>query len=123
VNLKLDENIGRRGRDMLEHADHDVATVQEQSMNSTDDRTLIQHCRDELRGLVTMDLDFSNPLIFDPSQYAGIAVLRLPRNATAQHLLRAVQTLITALKGDSFVGKLWIVEIGRIRIYQQETEQ
>jgi hypothetical protein len=108
---------------MLVHADHDVATVQEQSMNSTDDRALIQHFRDEIRGLVTMDLDFSNPLIFDPPQYAGIAVLRLPRNAADQHLLRAIQTLITALKGDSFVGKFWIVEIGRIRIYQQETEQ
>jgi hypothetical protein len=32
--------------------------------------------RDTIR-LVTLDLDFSNPLLFKPSEYSGIAALRL----------------------------------------------
>jgi predicted nuclease of predicted toxin-antitoxin system len=123
VKLKLDENIGTRGRELLVQAGHDVATVAEQELCSASDPLLIQRCREEQRGIVTLDRDFSNPLIFNPSDYPGISVLRLPRKATHRHLLDAIRTLIGALERDRLAGKLWIVEIGRIRIYQQDIEE
>ncbi|WP_448596809.1 DUF5615 family PIN-like protein, partial [Thermoleptolyngbya sp.] len=52
---------------------------------------------EEERCLVTLDLDFSNPLSFDPTQYSGIAVLQLPNQASHQDLLDAILTLIGAL--------------------------
>lgn len=123
MKLKLDENIGDRGIDLLVQAGHDVATVAEEELFSASDPVLIQRCRAEQRGIVTLDLDFSNPLIFNPSDYPGISVLRLPRKATHRNLLDAIRTLIGALERDTLAGKLWIVEIGRIRIYQQNVEE
>jgi len=35
---------------------------------------------------VTQDLDFANPLVFKPEDYAGIAVLRLPSHPAAADL-------------------------------------
>jgi hypothetical protein len=74
----------------------------------------------EQRAIVTLDRDFSNPLIFNPSDYPGISVLRLPRKATPRHLLDAIRTLIGALELDTLAGELWIVEIGRIRLHQRD---
>ncbi|MGF1513758.1 MAG: DUF5615 family PIN-like protein [Elainellaceae cyanobacterium] len=78
MKLKLDENIGQRGKKILVEAGRSVATIIEQNMTSAPETTVIQVCREEKRCLVTLDLDLSNPLRYKPSQYSGIAVLRLP---------------------------------------------
>ena len=118
MKLKLDENLGVRGRELLRQAGHGVSTVAEQGLCSTTDRTLIEVCRTEGRCLVTLDLDFANPLVFKPSEYAGIAVLRLPAKPGPQDLLDAMRTLNAALTTRSIEGKIWIVQRGRIREYQ-----
>lgn len=120
MSLKLDENLGTRGRDLFLLAGHDVATVPEQGLCSATDTTLIDICRSERRCLVTLDLDFSNPLRFKPSDYAGIAVLRLPAKPTPDDLFDLVRTLIGGLAQQNIEGQLWIVQRGRIRVYQQE---
>ena len=50
-----------------------------QQMESAPDTVVIEACRREGRALVTLDLDFANPLDYRPSEYTGIAVLRCPR--------------------------------------------
>jgi hypothetical protein len=122
MKFKLDENIGQRGKLLLIEAGHDVSTVLEQNLTSAPDTEVIEVCRQEGRGLVTLDLDFSNPIRFDPSLYAGIAVLRLPARSTPRDLLDAIATLINALKAQDIRGQLWIIQRGQIRIYQQEGE-
>ncbi len=67
---------------------------------------------------MTLDLDFSNPFIFVPSEYSGIAVLRLPKRSNHQDLIELMQTLIKGLKDNNIEGKLWIVQKGAIRIYE-----
>jgi predicted nuclease of predicted toxin-antitoxin system len=120
VKLKLDENLGVRGQRILQTAGYDVCTVAEQSLQQVEDRQLIGRCQAEARCLVTLDLDFANPLLFLPSQYFGIAVLRLPNKPSAADLYRAIETLAAALAKDSIEGKLWIIEAGRVRIYQEK---
>lgn len=107
MRLKLDENLGRVAVEMLRQADHDVTTVSEQGMRGAPDRSVIEMCRAEGRCLVTLDLEFGNPLIFRPSNYHGVAVLRLPRGATPRGLSDGVRTLIGGLQRDSIEGKLW----------------
>ena len=97
MKFKLDENLGSRGAATLREGGHDVATVAEQRMTSAPDPELVQVCGREGRCLVTLDLDFANPLRFRPADYAGIVVLRARTRPTATALVDLVKTLAEAV--------------------------
>lgn len=118
MKLKLDENLGLRARDLLTSAGHDVCTVPAQDLCSATDEDVAARCRVEARGIVTLDLDFANPLRFPPSQHHGIAVLRGPARMSAGALDRLLATFIGALGTLPFAGALWIVEEGRVRVFE-----
>jgi hypothetical protein len=118
MRLKLDENLGRRAAELLRGRGHDVQTVPDEQLGAAADEVVIRACRAERRCLVTLDLDFGNPLLFAPTEYAGIAVLRLPRKPSPSDLLETVETLVGALAREDPGGRLWIVQKGRIRVYQ-----
>jgi predicted nuclease of predicted toxin-antitoxin system len=123
VRIKLDENLGNRGAELFRRAGHDVATVPGQHLSGASDHELIDVCRREGRCLVTLDLDFSNPLVFKPWQYPGIAVLRLPHGAMEHELWDACGVLVRGLQVSPITGRLWIVHGGRIREYRPETTE
>jgi hypothetical protein len=58
--------------------------------------------------------------VFDPRKYHGIAVLRLPPKARFADILSAGRTLVDHLRKADPNGKLWVVQVGRLREYQQE---
>ena len=120
MKLKLDENLGERGKLALNVAGHEVCTVLMQDLASATDHELLQRCTAEGRALVTLDLDFANPLVFPPALHAGIAVLRLPRHATNADLDRVIATLAGALRSQPLASQLWIVEATRVRVYEPE---
>lgn len=118
MKLKLDENLGRIIADVFRSAGHDTRTVREQGIAGAMDRKVIGICQSEQRCLVTLDLDFANPLLFDPAEYPGIAVIRLPPRLSHHDLVDACHTLMAGLEKGDIAGKLWIVQKGRIREYQ-----
>lgn len=122
MKIKLDENLGRRPFELFQSAGHDVSSVSSQKVCGAADIEIIQLCRREQRALVTLDLDFGNPLLLRPSEYSGIAILRPSKPLSSPHLEDLCRTLLEALGREDLHAKLWIVEPGRVRIYQEETD-
>lgn len=118
MKLKLDENLGLRGRDLLTAAGHDVCTVPQQDLCGATDEEVARRCAEEGRAVITLDLDFANPLRFPPELHHGIAVLRGPARMNQMALERLLQTLIGAMQSQPLDGHLWIVEEGRVRVFE-----
>ena len=126
MKLKLDENVDLRVVTFLRLAGHDVETVPNQGLTSAPDVELINVCRQEERCLVTADRGFGNRMRFNPSEYAGIVVIRLTSRANFTEWREAIETLILGLEQAEVFGKLWIIRQGTIQEYQptelEETE-
>ncbi|MEH2135040.1 MAG: DUF5615 family PIN-like protein [Nostoc sp.] len=118
MKLKLDENIDLRVVTLLQLAGHDVATVPGQGLSSAPDPEVIDVCRREGRCLVTCDRGFGNRLKYNPSNYSGIVIIRLPSRYTFADWREAIETLITGLEAADVTGKLWIIGNGNIQEYQ-----
>ena len=117
MKIKLDENIGRRGVELLKIAGHDVMTVRDQNLQGARDETVFKVCADEGRVLVTLDHDFGQVLRFLPEHSAGIVVLEPGARATLQTLLDRLRDFLTFAEAQSPTGALWIIEPGRIRVH------
>lgn len=120
MKLKLDENLGQSTAKQLLEAGFDVTTVAEQNMRGSSDDVLIEVCRSEHRCLVTLDMGFANPFLFQPANYAGIAVIRLPKGQLSEDLLSAINTLINGLRTKTIEGQLWVIHKNRIRQYKHD---
>lgn len=115
MRCKLDENLGASVHRRLAAAGHDVSTVVLQEMSGAPDVSVFQRCAAEGRTLVTCDLDFANPFVFDPRPTAGVVVLRLPKAHGPSDLAGLVDELIAALEQHSVNGDLWVVSSRGIR--------
>lgn len=120
MKIKLDENLGNATAQIFRDAGYDAETVRQEGLAGADDRRVIEICQSEKRCLVTLDMDFSNPFVFDPTKYHGIAVLRIPANPSYQDILDFSRTLLAGLSNNDIHGKLWIVQRHQIRIYQPQ---
>jgi predicted nuclease of predicted toxin-antitoxin system len=112
---KLDENLDP-GAGLLSTEGDDADTVLSEGLSGTTDELLFEECNRAGRTLVTLDLDFSNPLRFPPAASEGIVIVRPPR-----HTMPAVRITLSSalpeLRRRTLTGRLWIVEPGRIRVY------
>jgi len=123
VKFKLDENFGTRTQELFRVAGHDVQTVRGQEIQGCLDQHLYEVCCTEQCCLVTLDLDFTDVTRFPPTSASGIVVIRVPRNPSLALLEQLVRQFLQALTQMPVEKKLWIVEIGRIRIHQSEAEE
>jgi predicted nuclease of predicted toxin-antitoxin system len=118
VKIKIDENLGHAAAQALRSGGHDVATVFEQDMTSSPDMDVYAVCRAEERVLVTLDTDFSNPITYPPEGGPGIAVLRAGEPESGALIRACLSQLVKHLAARSIEGRLWIVEINRVREYR-----
>lgn len=62
MKFKLDENFGTRTQHIFRSAGYDIQTVRDQGLEACSDRQLYETCCSENRCLVTLDLDFADPI-------------------------------------------------------------
>jgi predicted nuclease of predicted toxin-antitoxin system len=123
VKIKLDENIGRSGANLLREFGHDVSTVHDQQLSGCPDDHLFQKCIAEMRTLITLDRDFGHVPRFPPQQSAGIVILELGGSGSQQALLDRLRDFLAVAYTRSVSSELWIVEPGRVRVrLQKDTE-
>jgi predicted nuclease of predicted toxin-antitoxin system len=121
MNFKLDENFGACAQRIFQEYGHSVETVRSQKLEGCADSELYVVCCSEGRCLVMLDLDFADVLRFPPEQGGGIVVIRVPQNPSLVLLERLVRQFLQMLAQMSVAQRLWIVEVGRIRVYQERT--
>jgi predicted nuclease of predicted toxin-antitoxin system len=118
VKVKLDANLGVRGRRLFHDAGHDVSTAEGQGLALASDETLIAACAGEGRALVTLDTDFANAMRYPPTRYAGIVVVRTTPKATSSDIEAALGALLQAVGDSRIEGRLLIADpTGREREY------
>ena len=117
MKIKLDENVDIRIISQLRLSGYDVATVQGQNLISAPDYKVIEVCHSESRCLITNDRDFGNRLKYNPANYSGIVVIRLPPQPSFDDWKSAIDTLIQRLENADVIGKLWIVKENKIQEY------
>ena len=98
MKFKLDENLGSRTAGIIAESGHDVKTIAQEKLSGTSDERLYDICIAEGRCLISLDLDASRV----PGLLTGL-----------------VRGLLTALQTASIAGRLWVVEAGRIRVYEE----
>jgi predicted nuclease of predicted toxin-antitoxin system len=120
MKVKLDENLGNRGAQILRDGGCDVATVLEQDLCSSADPTLLEVSRVEGRVLVTLDKDFTNTVRFRPGRFPGIVVLRLSEPLRREDIDDGLRRVLALALTRSPHGRLWIVDDHRIREFGED---
>jgi predicted nuclease of predicted toxin-antitoxin system len=115
MRVKLDENMPRRARELLENLGWDVHDVHEEGLASAPDNAVWSACERERRTLITLDTDFSDVRRLDAASPSGIVLLR-PRTQSIDAIVECLNGAIRALDSEPIRGNLWMVEPDRIRI-------
>ena len=118
MRLKLDENLGARDAEWLRAQDHDADTVVDEHLSGATDEHVHAAAASANRCLVTLDLDFSDPIRFPPAQTAGTIVLR-PHVPSVAMIRLLLTEAIAFASTESPDGKICIVEAGRVRVWEQ----
>jgi len=119
VRFKLDENLDLRLVSLIEEGGHDVDSVHGEGLSGSSDEVVYEACVRDRRILISLDLDFANPIRFPPAATPGIIVVRPPRPVLPQ-IRATLAAALPDLQTRQLDGRLWIVEPGRIRVYDPD---
>jgi len=114
--IKLDENVADSVCHVLRAAGHDVAMARDEQLAGVDDARVLVVAVSEGWAFVTFDLHFSDVRRHQPAGTPGILVLRL-RDQTLVPIRRAATVLAKLLFDQPLLGRLWILDEQRLRIW------
>ena len=115
MKLKLDENISRHLKPVLENVNHDVLTVSDQGLLSQNDTTIGKAAKTEGRMLLTLDLEFGDLRKYPPGRHPGIILFR-PRSFGPLAVNRFVEGFVRDTDLDQFSGCVVVVDPSRVRV-------
>jgi len=113
----VDGDLPRSTKILLQQYKHEVVDVRDVNLRGAKDYQIAGFARANSLCLLTGDFDFSDVRNYPPSEYAGLVVLKLPKNATASLTIKIVESFLQREEITAKItGKLVIVEPGRVRI-------
>jgi hypothetical protein len=117
VQFLLDANLSPGMVALFHERGHEAIHVDDVSAAGSRDHVIAALAHEHRRCLITGDFDFADIREFEPRHFSGIVVLTAPRGTGAPYLKRLVLEFLDRLPTlGSLVGKLVIVELGRIRV-------
>ena len=115
MKFKIDENLPLESAKMLRDAGYDAETVRDEGLEGKPDSRIYSVCLEESRILITLDVGFSNILVYPPGKHAGVIVLRLS-NQSKQSVLGKIKQLLLAFKQAGPNESTWIIDDNKLRI-------
>jgi len=115
VRVKLDENLSRAHRLILEDSGHDVDDVRDEHAAGAPDARVWKLTSAARRFFVTLDLDFSDVRKYPPGSHAGILLLRTGH--PSRDVVAAILRRVLREQGlDSLAGCLAVADETRTRV-------
>ncbi len=112
----VDAGLPRAAAAALRRMGHEAADVRDIGLGSAADEVIADFVRRNKQTLVTRDFDFADIRNYPPADYAGIVVLQLPDDATAEQVVKLLESFVRREDWLARLsGRLAIVEIWRVR--------
>jgi predicted nuclease of predicted toxin-antitoxin system len=115
MKIKLDENISRHLKSILNKKGHKAITAEDEGLLGKGDVEVGDAAKTEGRMLFTLDLEFANLHKFPPGSHPGIVLFR-PQSMGPLAVNRFITRFVEETDLDPFCGCLVIVDPMRIRI-------
>jgi len=115
MKIKLDENISRHLKPVLNKKGHETVTAEDEGLLGKADVEVGDVAKNEGRMLFTLDLEFANLHKFPPGSHPGVVLFR-PQSMGPLAVNRFITQFIEETDLDSFSGCLVIVDPMRVRI-------
>lgn len=122
MKFKLDENFGAGLQSGFLKSGHNVETAASENLSGTTDEHIFEICCSEGRCLITLDLDFSDPVRFHSRLCGGIVIFRMPRRFSMRLFESMIDRFLQELDVLGLKGDLWIVEPGRISVHKTDED-
>lgn len=115
MKLKLDENISRHLKSVLESLKYDVLTVSDQGLLSENDTTIAKAAKTEGRMLLTLDLEFGDLPKYPPGSHPGIILFR-PRSFGPLAVNRFMKRFVRDTDLGQLNGCVVVVDPSKVRV-------
>jgi len=121
MKIKLDENISRHLKIVVNQKGHEAITVEDEGLLGRTDVEVGAVAKSEGRMLFTLDVEFSNLRKFPPGSHPGIVLFR-PQSMGPLSVNRFVTQFLERTDLTSLYGCIAIVDPTRIRIRSPLTD-
>ncbi len=113
----VDECIGPSLANWLKQNNYDAISVYD-SLQSSNDKVVLEHAVKEQRILITCDKDFGEMIFRNKMKHAGIILLRL-MNDQPQNLINEIQKVLNEYSEQDLSNNFVVVTEKTVRIIEQ----
>lgn len=121
MNFLIDADLPRRTSNLLQTYGHEAVDVRDVGLGSAGDQEVAEYARVHGLCLLTGDFGFADIRNYPPEKFAGIVVLEIPKNSSADLILRLLDSFLRQTDlVDRVPSRLAMVEWGNVRIRSKQ---